>query len=94
MTNESHFPPHVVGLRSGTLVGVGLVRTIYRGKFSESLIGVPIAGVAGGVDQSASPPVEQVGVSQDLREATRRGAVRALWGTVTHTAAGLFSGLY
>lgn len=73
-------------------VGGGLMnRTIYWGKFSESSIGVPIAVVAGSNGQSALLLVRQVGASQDLSEATRRGAVRALWGTVTHTAAGPFS---
>ncbi|KAF7407978.1 hypothetical protein HZH66_002515 [Vespula vulgaris] len=47
--------------------------------------GVPIAGVADIVDQSAVAPLKQVGASRDLSEATRRRAVRALWGTVTHT---------
>lgn len=65
---------------------VGLInRTIYRGKFSESSVGVPIAAVAGSNGQSPLSPVRQVGASRDLSEATRRGAVRALWGTVTHT---------
>ncbi|KYM94416.1 hypothetical protein ALC62_14859 [Cyphomyrmex costatus] len=59
-------------------------RTIYRGKFSESSVGVPIAAVAGSNSQSSLPLVRQVGASRDLSEATRRGAVRALWGTVTH----------
>lgn len=46
---------------------------------------MPIAGVADIVDQSAVAPLKQVGASRDLSEATRRRAVRALWGTVTHT---------
>lgn len=86
---ESYFSPHA---RPCANPGVGLVnQTIYRGKFSKSSIGVPIAAVAGSNGQSALPLVEQVGASRDLSEATRRGAVRALWGTVTHTAAGPFS---
>lgn len=52
---------------------------------------MPIAAVAGSNGQSALPLVGQVGASRDLSEATRRGAVRALWGTVTHTAADPFS---
>jgi len=66
-------------------------RTIYRGKFSESSIGVPIVAVAGSDGQSALPLVGQVGASRDLSEATRCGAVRALWGTVTHAVAGPIS---
>lgn len=64
---------------------------MYQGKFSKSSIRVPIAAVAGSNGQSALPLVGQVGASRDLSEATRRGAVRALWGTVTRTAAGPFS---
>jgi len=81
---RSHFSPQV---RPSTKhVGVGLMnRTIYRGKFSESSVEVPIAAVAGNNDQSPLLLVRQVGASRDLSEATRRGAVRALWGTVTHT---------
>lgn len=71
--------------------GLGLNQAMYQGKFSKSSIGVPIAAVAGSNGQSALPLVGQVGASRDLSEATRRGAVRALWGTVTHTAAGPFS---
>lgn len=63
----------------------------FWGKFFKSFIKVPIAAVAGSNDQSALPLVGQVGASRDLSEATRRGAVRALWGTVTHTGAGPFS---
>lgn len=75
-----------------TLWGVGPVnQTIYRGKFSESSIRVPIAAVAGSDGQSASSSVGQVGRSRDLSEATRCRAVRALWDTVTHTAAGPFT---
>jgi len=46
---------------------------------------VPIAAVADSNGQSPLPLVRQVGASRDLSEATRRGAVRALWGTVTRT---------
>ncbi|KAL2746257.1 hypothetical protein V1477_004627 [Vespula maculifrons] len=55
------------------------------GNFPKARDGVPIAGVADIVDQSAVAPLKQVGASRDLSEATRRRAVRALWGTVTHT---------
>jgi len=87
---ESYFPPHD-GPHAETCGGWAYHRTIYRGKFSESSIGVPIVAVAGSDGQSALPLVGQVGASRDLSEATRCGAVRALWGTVTHAVAGPIS---
>lgn len=90
-SGKSHFPPHVRSLRRGPW-GLGLPPNDISGEIFRKLSrSMPIVAVAGSDGQSALPLVGQVGASQDLSEATRRGAVRALWGTVTYTSAGPIS---